>query len=182
MPATLEAAQLAARWQRHCATSTSCTTNTRHGFALSHRTEWPDAKTVKVIGILMHREGHSRESEFLSAADVSGSKNAIQGLGSAVAYGRRYTTKDLLNIATSDEDDDGRRTEKRGQKDVAPPAGFEQWWDDIQAVADEGFGPFSAAWNRSREDHRAYAMGNHKDVLSKLKAKAQGVDRQRAQS
>src|SRR4051812_23812986 len=65
----------------------------RHGFALSHRTEWPEKTLVKVVGILTHREGHSRQSEFLSGADASGSKNAIQGLGSAVAYGRRYTTK-----------------------------------------------------------------------------------------
>jgi hypothetical protein len=61
----------------------------RHGFSLSHQTEWPDAKTtIKVIGILTHEQGYSRESEFLGAADTSGNKNAIQALGSAVSYGR----------------------------------------------------------------------------------------------
>ena len=40
----------------------------RHGFSLSFRTEWPTEKSVKVIGILTHREGHARQSEFLSAA------------------------------------------------------------------------------------------------------------------
>ena len=61
----------------------------RHGFSVSFRTEWPDPKTVKVIGILAHSAGHSRQSEFMSAADTSGSKNAIQALGSAVMYGKR---------------------------------------------------------------------------------------------
>lgn len=89
----------------------------RHGFSLSHRTEWPDKGTVKVIGILTHEQGFSRESEFLSAADASGSKNAIQALGSSVSYGRRYTVKDLLNIATRAEDDDG----KKGGKPVPIP-------------------------------------------------------------
>lgn len=147
----------------------------RHGFALSHRTEWPDAKTVKVIGILMHREGHSRESEFLSAADASGSKNAIQGLGSAVAYGRRYTTKDLLNIATSDEDDDGRATSKIGKPDIQAPNGFEGWWDDMQAVADEGIGKLSAAWNNSKAEYRAYLKSTNNRGWENLKAKAQKV-------
>lgn len=154
----------------------------RHGFALSHRTEWPDKATVKVIGILMHREGHARESEFLSAADSSGSKNAIQGLGSAVAYGRRYTTKDLLNIATSDEDDDGRRAGNVGKAETKAPAGFDAWWDDIQAVADEGFGAFSAAWNNSKPEHRAHAMSGSRDILTKLKLRAKAVDAKKAEA
>lgn len=152
----------------------------RHGFSLSFRTEWPDSKTVKVIGILTHREGHDRQSEFLSSADNSGSKNAIQGLGSAVTYGRRYTTTDLLNITTRGADDDGKAA-GRPEAPVAP-AGFDSWWDDIQAVADEGFGPFSAAWNNSKETFRAYAMGTAKDILTKLKAKAKAVDAAKAQS
>jgi hypothetical protein len=59
------------------------------GFSLSFRTEWPDKQLVKVIGILTHEEGHSRESEFMSAADKTGSKNDVQALGSATEYGRR---------------------------------------------------------------------------------------------
>src|SRR6185369_8501881 len=79
----------------------------KYGFYLSFRTEWPNEKTVKVVGILTHKDGHERTSEFLSGADASGNKNAIQGLGSANHYGRRYTTKDLLNITSRGVDDDG---------------------------------------------------------------------------
>src|SRR6185295_6009416 len=51
-------------------------------------------------------DGHERTSEFLADADTSGSKNAIQARGSAVSYGHRYTTKDLLNITTREAADD----------------------------------------------------------------------------
>lgn len=118
-----------------------------HGFSLSHRTEWPDAKTVKVIGILTHEQGYSRESEFLGAADKSGNKNEIQALGSSVSYGRRYTTKDLLNIVTKGEDDDGKKSsapaEPDGQVEWIDAAGkrqvgYAQWIDLMDAFVLEG--------------------------------------------
>jgi hypothetical protein len=100
----------------------------KHGFALSHETDWPDPKTVKVIGILQHKDGHSRRSVFLSAADTTGSKNAIQALGSAMSYGRRYTSMDLLNITTRALDDDGGATGK-----PAPPEGYAEWLGEMSA-------------------------------------------------
>ncbi len=128
----------------------------KHGFAVSHKTEWPDKGTVKVIGILTHREGHSRTSEFLSSADASGSKNAIQGLGSAVAYGRRYTTKDLLNIVTRHEDDDGASSEKGKQPES--PAGYDAWLAVIEGLASSGLPALTDAWNKSKPEHRNFLM------------------------
>jgi len=72
----------------------------RHGFSLTFRSEYPTPDAIKVIGILMHRDGFSRSSEFVAAADTSGSKNAVQALGSTLSYGHRYTTRDLLNITS----------------------------------------------------------------------------------
>jgi len=88
---------------------------TRHDFAIDFRTEFPtsDGKLIRTVGMLTHRSGHVKMSEFLSPADPSGSKNAIQGIGSTRSYGRRYTTLDLLNIrsrARVDRDDDGQAT------------------------------------------------------------------------
>ena len=85
----------------------------RHGFALDFRTEFlgDNGTLIKTIGMLTHRAGHTKTSEFVSVADPSGSKNAIQGIGSTRSYGRRYTTLDLLNItsrAPVDRDDDGQ--------------------------------------------------------------------------
>ena len=78
-----------------------------HGFSLSYESSWPLPGMVKVVGVLTHQDGHARRSEFQGAADTSGNKNAIQALGSTVAYGRRYTTIDLLNITSVGLDDDG---------------------------------------------------------------------------
>jgi hypothetical protein len=72
----------------------------RHGFSLTFRSEYPTPDAIKVIGILMHRDGFSRSSEFVASADTSGSKNAVQALGSTLSYGHRYTTRDLLNITS----------------------------------------------------------------------------------
>lgn len=145
-----------------------------HGFAIRHRTEWPAEKPniIRIVGILSHEQGHSEESIFEAPADKSDYRTDIQSMGSTVSYGRRYTTLDLLNITTRGLDKDGQA---QAPKPPVAPAGFDDWWTDMAAVAEEGFGPFSAGWNRSRQDHRAYAMATRKDALSALKLKAQAV-------
>lgn len=80
----------------------------RHGFSLMHKRTMTD-KTVTVQTILMHQGGHSEATEFSAIADTSGSKNAIQALGSTDQYGRRYNTVGILNIASGGQDDDGRK-------------------------------------------------------------------------
>lgn len=78
------------------------------GFVSSYSTEWPALTTLCVVGRLTHVGGHFEESRFQSPADASGGKNAIQGLGSANSYGKRYTIKDLLNLEEQGVDDDGK--------------------------------------------------------------------------
>jgi hypothetical protein len=142
----------------------------RHGFSISHQTEWPDPKTVKVIGILTHRAGHARRSEFQATADNTGSKNGIQALGSSVAYGKRYTTKDLLCIVTRGEDDDGASSEKGRQPDA--PEGFEAWLSTLEGVAAEGMPAFSDAWNRSSEVYRKHLSRTAPKELARIKTLA----------
>ena len=146
----------------------------RHGFSLSHETQWPDTKTVRVIGILTHRDGHEKRTEFLSGADASGNKNAIQGLGSAIAYGRRYTTKDLLCIVTKDEDDDGDKAGRAKDAPDAPP-GYDAWFATLEGVASEGMAAFSSAWNKSREDYRKHIAATAPKLLAAIKTKAANV-------
>lgn len=77
-----------------------------HGFALSFRVS-RDGDRQNVTGILSHRDGHSEETTLSLPLDMSGSKNAVQGVGSTVSYGKRYTTQALLNIVSGDQDNDG---------------------------------------------------------------------------
>ena len=79
-----------------------------HGFGLSFRLSEGAPNKINVACILSHEDGHSEECSHPFPYDTSGSKNAIQSIGSAKTYGQRYTATALLGIATYGEDDDGK--------------------------------------------------------------------------
>ena len=86
----------------------------RHGFILTHRTEARPNGGLNVTGVLTHRGPHGVYEETATLPlppDPSGSKNDVQAVGSAMTYGRRYTTTALLNLIFEDEDTDGRPPE-----------------------------------------------------------------------
>lgn len=78
----------------------------RHGFALSFRTG-NDVNGVTVTGVLSHREGHQEQTSLTLPIDTSGSKNAVQSVGSSTSYGKRYVSGALLNLRYGETDDDG---------------------------------------------------------------------------
>jgi len=78
-----------------------------HGFSLTFKGRTEDGKFI-TVGILAHRDGHRETTEVELPADNSGSKNAVQAIGSAKSYGKRYAAFDLLNITTRGADDDGK--------------------------------------------------------------------------
>lgn len=78
-----------------------------HGFAVTFKTKSSE-HGITVTGILMHKDGHREDTEMTLQADTSGSKNAVQGVGSSVSYAKRYVLSALLNITTRGEDDDGQ--------------------------------------------------------------------------
>jgi len=80
----------------------------KHGFAISFRVSHPE-HYIAVTGVLSHEEGHSEETTIHLPHDGSGSKNAVQAVGSSVSYGKRYTASALLNLTSHGEDDDGKR-------------------------------------------------------------------------
>lgn len=77
-----------------------------HGFAITFKVE-NMAAGLSVTGILMHRAGHRESTAMLLPLDTSGSKNAVQAVGSSTSYGKRYVMSALLNLTTRGEDDDG---------------------------------------------------------------------------
>jgi len=79
----------------------------RHGFAISFRTS-QDGGGLTVTGVLSHEDGHAEETSINLPHDNSGSKNAVQAIGSSVSYGKRYTAGELLNLTSRGEDDDGQ--------------------------------------------------------------------------
>lgn len=77
----------------------------KHGLSYRFRTTQTDKVTVTCV--LSHKEGHSEETTLSGAPDTSGSKNAIQAIGSALTYLSRYSLMAALGLAATN-DDDGR--------------------------------------------------------------------------
>jgi len=61
---------------------------------------------------ITHEMGHSEQTSLSAPADTSGSKNAIQAIGSTISYLCRYTLLCATGLATHDQDDDGNAAGK----------------------------------------------------------------------
>lgn len=79
----------------------------RHG--ISHRwiVEQPSKESVRVTCVLTHKMGHSVETTLEGPVDHSGSKNAIQAIGSSAKYLERYTLMAATGLADKSPDTDG---------------------------------------------------------------------------
>lgn len=64
---------------------------------------------ANVSAILTHANGHTFTASVPLPLDLSGGKQSIQGMGSTVSYGQRYSTKQLFNLVFEGDDDDGVR-------------------------------------------------------------------------
>lgn len=87
---------------------------TSHGFSLSYGESSEDRMTdyIRITCDCMHEAGHTERFSLNCPYDNTGAKGgstktAIQGMGSSVAYGRRYLLLMIFNVIVSDEDDDG---------------------------------------------------------------------------
>lgn len=79
----------------------------RNGFSLRYNTKESGGKII-ITGTLSHRDGHSITDEIPLSIDSSGAKNNVQGVGSTIAYGKRYLVGMLLNLVFCGEDDDAQ--------------------------------------------------------------------------
>lgn len=78
----------------------------KHGLSYNWEQSQSADGAISISCNLRHTQGHSIQNTLSAKADPSGSKNAIQAIGSAVSYLRRYTLLGVLGMATGDEDDD----------------------------------------------------------------------------
>ena len=79
----------------------------KHGISHRWRVEQQDG-IIRVTCILTHAQGHSEETTLAGGADTSGSKNAIQAIGSTVTYLERYTLLAATGLAPAGADNDGQ--------------------------------------------------------------------------
>lgn len=74
-------------------------------FGLSYRFRTTQDEIIRVTCILSHRLGHSEENTLSGPADATGSKNAIQAIGSTLTYLQRYSLTQALGLAAANDDD-----------------------------------------------------------------------------
>tara|TARA_R110002051_G_C8663467_1_gene489347 strand:+ start:376 stop:1221 length:846 start_codon:yes stop_codon:yes gene_type:complete len=75
----------------------------KYGFCVTFKTEQTDLKSVSITAICSHKLGSKQDTTLILPLDTSGSKNAVQAVGSTVSYGKRYAMCALLNISTGDD-------------------------------------------------------------------------------
>jgi hypothetical protein len=85
----------------------------RHGLSYRFRTAQPDKTTVTVTCVIAHVDGYSEENTLTGGPDTSGSKNAIQAIGSSLTYLQRYSLVGALGLPMS-KDDDGQSVSTGG--------------------------------------------------------------------
>lgn len=142
----------------------------RHGFALAFRTNTTEKGDVRTVAVLTHEQGHSEETEFTCGPDTSGNKNSTQALGSARAYGMRYTTIALLNVITIGDDDDG----KTAQKPEAPK-GYAEFANTLGEASRHGLPALREAFKKGNAAQRDYLTKHDADNYEDLKAAAEAA-------
>jgi len=80
-----------------------------NGLALNFAVD--TGETIRVTARLSHISGHVETVSIDLPRDSSGSKNAVQAVGSSQTYGQRYTAQAILGLSLGeDTEDDGRAT------------------------------------------------------------------------
>lgn len=89
---------------------------------ISYRfTQTQNQSWITVICIVTHASGHSEVSELTSQPDVSGGKDPLKAIASAISYLRRYTLTGVLGIVAGGEDDDGGNHEEGADESTCYP-------------------------------------------------------------
>ena len=89
-----------------------------HGLSHSWRTEQTDS-LIRVTCSVSHFSGHTESTSLAAAPDNSGSKQAIQAIGSTVAYLERYTLYAILGLSSREMDNDGAAVSQAITEDQA---------------------------------------------------------------
>lgn len=132
------------------------------------------AEFITVICVLTHELGHSEETQLIGLPDKSGSKNAIQAIGSTVTYLQRYTLLSACGLAAKN-DDDGHAS---GEPFIEA-AEIEKACGEISRAKDlpELKFLFGAALNKARELGDKKAMAHYITANDKRKKELEHASR-----
>lgn len=94
----------------------------KYGFSISFNNTQETQGFVKVTCQLRHKAGHMIENMLILPTEaVTKGMNAMQAVGAAISYGKRYTLCGILNIATTaDDDNNGFATNAKEEASKRP--------------------------------------------------------------
>lgn len=142
-----------------------------HGLGYRFRTV-QDEKSIRTTCVLFHKDGHSEENTLAGPADSSGSKNAIQAIGSTLTYLQRYSLVQALGLAAAEDDDGKAGGVKAISEDEAASIR-----EVIEGIGDKSVEPRLLKWLKAQSietipaDRYDDAMGNLQKI-AKQKASA----------
>ena len=110
-----------------------------HGLAMTFAIDVADQ--VIVTAKLMHKDGHTETTSIALPRDSSGSKNAVQSIGSSQTYGQRYTAQAILGLSLGDDTEDDGRGSGSPQNNSAPKVRIQSWADTVVADLPENATP-----------------------------------------
>jgi len=145
---------------------------TSHGFGLSFDTaDTPLASHLRVVCYVSHQAGHAKAYHVDLPADGKGAKGGdvmtlTHAAGAAMSYGMRYLVKMIFNVAIGEDDRDGNDPPVRP---VVVPAGFDDWWLDLQSVALSGRDELQKAWKASKLEYRKHLTDTNNTAWEALK-------------
>lgn len=129
----------------------------QHGLSASWSLDQTDPNLIRIICTIEHAAGHSRSVSIILPPDVSGSKNPLQEIKSAITYGKICTFESICGLASveGNSDDDGNGAGKRLSGEE-----FQKGLDTIRKAKDlnELKAAFKAAYEKAQEANDRKAM------------------------
>lgn len=144
---------------------------TDHGLSVAQTTGTAEDGRVRVTTLLLHASGQWIADDLL----MKPVKDDPQGVGSCITYARRYALAAMVGVAP--EDDDGNAASGTGQQKAAvtPPAGYEDWVIEMEAVAEQGIVALRDAFTKSKQAFIDFRTKHDHTRHEALKARAEKV-------
>ena len=141
----------------------------RHGIAMTQTYDLRDGAQVLLTTLYKCNE------TIVSAVPLPAYQQSQQW-ASATTYIRRVSLMAIAGVC-GDEDDDAEEAVQvvRKAPQSAAPHGFDSWWADMGAVAQEGSDALKSAWMAAPVDYRSHVQSVYTaqwDTMKKLSAKA----------